>query len=74
MKRNLGKKELKGRKGTEGFEDPQEAVADDPLQYLPETVEQIYGPKVAGLTWVLPGFGKGMTIASRQRRGKVRED
>ena len=34
------KAKLKGRKGTERFKDPNEAVGDDPLQHLAEAAKQ----------------------------------
>ena len=53
------KTELKGRELTEGFEDPNEAVGDNPLQYLEETSKQRDGPEVARVGMGLPGLWDG---------------
>ena len=53
------KAELKGRKSIEGFEDPDEAVSDDPLQNLAEAAKQRDRPKVTRVSMSLPRFRDG---------------
>ena len=53
------KAELKERKDTKGFEDPNEVVGDDPLQHLAEAAKQGDGPKAARVDMGLPRIWDG---------------